>query len=535
MRKQFSFHKQLHIASLAALDSWHSIGIHTLLQHPEKKQPSINAFLGARYSRSADSVTDIAAEVSKKGQDPAARLAQIFQNYGHKSVGDMADLFVCIENVPMITAMRLFYRNSVLAGQERSTRYQNFAKPAFITLPEATKTAKLKAQYEEIIHKQLADYRQLMEMTKPKLADHFAIDLNNPREAGALTARTFDTARYLLPMGLQTSLGFVMSARNWSELIATLGASEMRVDRVIAELLFDLLTGGLPEMTVSKYMPEADGLIRHTSPNSRQHQTLLALISEFGASLRTGSEPRRLTRTPGASVSIADRRSSAHSLMRQIQLLVEPLSKNRSFHLTKAEHKTLGEIMFKLHNHHHQLGPIGQTGAISIEGMADFGILKDLNRHRSLERFVPIWHDECDLDRELDRPAKRQFFVCDYLHLPGLRPLKKLYESRLIETYELIRHWRQRAAKQLSPELANEYTKYLLPHAHATSYRFSGSIDDLQYVINLRTRPGGHIAYRALTYNWLKKLALHDPLWQPLLDKLPAVEASSREQFVDRS
>lgn len=535
MRKTFSFHKDLHIASLASRDTWHELTVHALLQHPEKKQPSINAFLGARYSRSADSVVDIAKEVHVKGQDAAARLAMIFQNYGHKSVGDMADLFLCIENVPMITAMKLFYRNPVLAGQERSTRYQDFARPSFVTLPDTKGIAKLKESYEAIIHKQLADYRHLMEITQPRLAEHFQIDMEKKGEVGALQARTFDTARYLLPMGLQTSLGFVMSARNWSELIALLGGSAMSVDQVLSELIFELLSATHPDMEKSAYIPEADGLIRHTEANTRQSETTTAMLGWLEEFLARNTQSRRLTRTPDSSVEVRDRVSSVGALLRHLQLLRHPLSKHSRFEVSPDLQRALGRIAFERHNHHFQLGPLAQSGTLSIEGMADFGTLKDLNRHRSLERFVPIWHDEIDMATELDRPTKRQFFVCDYLRLRPLAPLRKIYESRLIETYELIRDWHIKATKQLSPAMATEFTKYLLPHAHATSYQFYGSVDDLQYLIHLRTRPGGHIAYRALTATWLKKLAQKDAFWKPMLDKLPPVDAASREQFIDRS
>ncbi|MEX0895573.1 MAG: FAD-dependent thymidylate synthase [Patescibacteria group bacterium] len=535
MNKAFSFHKDLHIASLTSKDSWHEINVHALLQHPEKKQPSINAFLGARYSRSADSVVDIAKEVHVKGQDAAQRLATIFQNYGHKSVGDMADLFLCIEHVPMITAMKLFYRNPVLAGQERSTRYQDFARPSFVTLPDTKNTKKLKEEYEAIIHKQLADYRHLMKITQPRLAEHFKIDMNKKGEVGALQARTFDTARYLLPMGLQTSLGFVMSARNWSELIAMLGGSQMEVDHVLSELIFELLTAAHPDMAKSKYIPEADGLIRHTEASTRQLETTTTMLGWLEEFLARSSQPRRLTRTPDASVEIKDRVSSVGALLRHLQLLQHPLSKQSRFEISPNLQRALGRIVFERHNHHFQLGPLAQSGTLAIEGMADLGTLKDLNRHRSLERFVPIWHDEVSMKAELDRPTKRQFFVCDYLRLPGMTALRKIYESRLIETYDLIRNWQARAEKQLSPAMATEFTKYLLPHAHSTAYRFYGSVDDLQYLIHLRTRPGGHIAYRALTATWLKKLAQKDQFWQPMHDNLPTVDAASREQFVDRS
>ena len=141
--QQFSLNRKLGIASLSSHSQHQQLKVHTLLQDVKQKKPSINAFLGARYSRSADSVVDIAREIMNQGTDASKRLETIFYGYGHKSVGDMADLFLCLENVPMITAMRLFNHNPVLAGQERSTRFQNFQNPAFIKLPSKIKDKKI--------------------------------------------------------------------------------------------------------------------------------------------------------------------------------------------------------------------------------------------------------------------------------------------------------------------------------------------------------------------------------------------------------
>lgn len=181
------------------------------------------------------------------------------------------------------------------------------------------------------------------------------------------------------------------------------------------------------------------------------------------------------------------------------------------------------------------MGNIGQSGAVKIEGFATLGTLKDMNRHRSLERFMPIFHDEIDMDQELNRRNDQCFYLCNYLDIPSFSKLKKNYEGKLMDTYERIREWRRMAKDVLSKEVCDEYTRYLLPHAHATRYIFYGSFDDFQYIANLRTRNGGHIAYRRLTYGWLRNLSYLDPIWRPLLRKIIEPRIDDKHQFVDRS
>ena len=171
------FRQDLNIATIKSESSWNRMVVHSLLQNCNAKQPAINAYLGARYSRSSDSILDIASEVINTGTDASERLEKIFAGYGHKSVGDMAELFVCIENIPIITGMKFFYINPVIAGQERSTRYQDFSDPNFIKIPnEVCSKQEIRKEYEKIIFKQLSDYKRLLKSTKEQLSKYFKIN-----------------------------------------------------------------------------------------------------------------------------------------------------------------------------------------------------------------------------------------------------------------------------------------------------------------------------------------------------------------------
>jgi thymidylate synthase ThyX len=528
-----TFRKNLQIASLRSESLWNKFKVHTLLQNPTQKQPSINAYLGARYSRSSDSIVDIAKEIIENNTNAAERLENIFHGYGHKSVGDMADLFVCIENIPMFLAMKIFYLNSVISGQERSTRYQNFESPEFVKIPKEICTDReIRKEYEKIVLKQMADYRRLLKKTKVALKEYFKINEENRDEKGALQARSFDTARYLLPYGLNTSIATLMSARNWSELISYLNANDDVVDNEIGSLIFNLL--GESDIEIPKYIREADGLIRHTDANCCRRNSTKAILEYLSGKISKQKEYVN----QGCEIDsclISYNENAVEELITHYELLVNPLGSKDELEFDMEEGKKIGEIIFDNHNHHNLIGNIGQSGAIKIEGMATLGTLKDLNRHRSFERFIPLFHDEMDIDNELDRRDEDCFFLCNYLNIKELSKLRKEYEKALTQTYSMIKKWRKASKEFMSEEVSREYTKYLLPHAHSTKYCFYSSFDDMQYTINLRVRRGGHIAYRTLVYRWLQLLNLQDSIWYPLLKATQKPDPSSKEQFMDRS
>ncbi len=528
-----TFRKDLQIASLRSESVWNKFKVHTLLQNTLQKQPSINAYLGARYSRSSDTILDIAKEIIDTNTDASERLEKIFHGYGHKSVGDMADLFVCIENIPMFTAMKIFYTNSVISGQERSTRYQNFENPEFVKIPkELCKDEKIRKEYDKIMLKQMSDYRKLLKDTREALKKYFKINEENSSEVSAWKSRSFDVVRYLLPYGLQTSIAAVMSARNWSELISFFSANDNVVDNEIANLLLNLL--GESDLNISGYIKEADGLIRHTDANCCRRNSTKAIL-EYLKDMVSEQKRYRSGGCEEDTCVVGYNIDPIESMITHYELLLNPLGSQSELEFDENDEIALGEKIFENHNHYNQLGNIGQTGAIKVTGMATLGTLKDLNRHRSLERFIPMLHDDFNIDNELSRDGKDCFFVCDYLQIPELEKLRKEYVSSLTETYRMIKNWRNVSKQFMSDEISAEYTKYLLPHAHSTKYVFYGSFDDLQYTINLRVRRGGHIAYRNLVYRWLELLKELDPIWKPMLNGIERPDFKSKEQFIDRS
>ena len=527
------FRKDLNIATIRSDSLWNKMVVHTLLQNCSTKQPSINAYLGARYSRSSDSIIDIASEIINSGKDASERLEKIFAGYGHKSVGDMAELFVCIENVPIITGMKFFYMNPVIAGQERSTRYQNFSDPNFVKIPaEVCTNQSVRKEYEKIIFKQLADYKRLLKITREELSKIFKINEESPQEVSALKARSFDVARYLLPVGLSTSDAMVMSARCWSEFIGFLGGSDSVVDNEVADLVLNLL--GDSNVDTKGYIREADNLIRHTESNSSRGNSTKEVLEYISKTL-SREQVDSIPESESESVSVSYAPDFTESLISHYEALLNPLGSVDEYEFDEEDQENISEIIFENHNHHNTIGNVGQSGAVKIEGFATLGTLKDLNRHRSLERFIPLLHDEVDMDQELNRRNDECFYLCNYLDIPSLKNLKSEYKKALSETYEMIRNWRDKAREYLSKDVCDEFTKYLLPHAHTTKYIMYGSFDDLQYVINLRIRNGGHIAYRVVVHEWLKELGMQDPIWRGLQKRLKAPKVDDKFEFVDRS
>ncbi len=525
---KFKYDKDLSICSLHLDKWWHDIQVLSLLPGTRPRSAAINAYLGARYSRSSKPIWEIAEEVLEKDINPVERLEAIFAGYGHKSVGDMADIFICIENVPIYFVDKFFYLNTLIAGQARSTRYQDFSAPRFILIPPKVGDKKIREEYEEILEEEMKNYCSVLDKTKAVLKEEFNID---DKDDSSLSSRTFDTARYLLPLGLKSSFGVLMSARKWSEAIGLLSASEEIVDNEIGLMLKELLSPSKGRRK-NGYIPEAAELIRHTEPDASRIESTREVVKSLKLIIPPQGEIKR-SESVSKDFLFEDGIPQNEYLISNYESLVNPLGSAIEMTYENRDLVKVGEILNKYHDRNHILGNIGYSRPYLFDGFCDIGALRDMNRHRSMSRFIPLFNG-VNMDNELKRKDSDCFYLCPYLYLNGASKLRKIYAESLENTYREIKQWRKSALKVMSKIVVDEYTKYLLPMAHATRYRFGADIDSLQYVADLRVRNGGHIAYRELAYSWLARASFEDPLLQGFLSDIEKPDPASKEQFVDR-
>ena len=525
---EFRYDKKLSICSLRLEDWWHDMKVLALLPGTRPRSAAINAYLGARYSRSNRSIWEIAEEILEKEINPVERLEQIFAGYGHKSVGDMADIFVCMENIPIFFYENFFHFNTLGAGQARSTRYQDFSKPNFILIPEELGNEEVRREYEEILLEEMENYCKVIDPTKKSLAKAF--DVGNLEDT-CLCSRTFDTARYLLPLGVKSSFGILMTARKWSEAIALLTASEGIVDNEMGLMLKELLCPSQDSDTKG-YIPEAAELIRHVEPDNSRNKSTKEVLKSLKNIIPAQAE-FELNENVTEDFSVETGIAQDEYLLSNYESLANPLGSANEMIYENKDLEKVGEILSKYHDRYHILGNIGNAKPYLFDGFCDIGALRDVNRHRSMARFIPLFH-ELDMEKELQRENKDCFYLCPYLYVKEASKVRNEYRKYLEGTYEKVKKWRKKASKVMSKVVVDEYTKYLLPLAHATRYRFSADLDSLQYTVDLRTRNGGHIAYRELTYSWLAKASMKDPLLQKFLNKIEKPDFKSKEQFLDR-
>lgn len=480
--------------------------------------PEIQAYAMARYSRSARSMRESIRELS--GQQAAEFLNTFYFQYGHRSIADLAHVAVAIENVSLLAALRVT-DEPLWDGQERSTRYQDFEKSGFYRPPELS--AADAAQYEQAIAMLMATYRALSDALAVALLDALAVpNGQSPRaHERTLRARAFDVARGLLPLATHTSLGQVVSARVLERQIARLLADPLPEVRAIGEDLrragavpaYDLLAeriaallDRLPPDTpddaraalreLAEPRPPAPTLVRHTQPDAYAQRTYEELAAWAAAYLELPppdlSTPVELATprdpTEETLATLCYRVAAGHSF-RQVLEAVRALR--------PAQQRDLLALATKHRGPHDEVLREHRAGyAFIFDLLVDVGAYRDLHRHR---RCV---HVAQAIGPGLGWDSAEQVFGL------GLGPAAEAALAAGLGT-----HYERalRDATAAAGALPAGVGVYLLPLASRVRALTKMDAAEAAYVVELRTGPGGHFAYRLAAWRMYEALRAQYP------------------------
>ena len=185
-------------------------------------RPEPGGYAVAKFSRSARPYEEWAAELSQAGVERFYE--QMYFQYGHASIADLAHLTMVVENVSIVAAIEVL-DEPLVDAQESSTRYQSFAKRRYYTPPEL-QGSPLAASYRATCEALFAAYAEAHRLVTAHFLEQYAAarppGIGDDEYRRTMRARAFDVARYLLPTSTYTGLGYLLSARTLERQIVRL-------------------------------------------------------------------------------------------------------------------------------------------------------------------------------------------------------------------------------------------------------------------------------------------------------------------------
>jgi thymidylate synthase ThyX len=494
--------------------------------------PEVLAYAMAKYSRSALSMRESLSEIS--AQRAEQFLNTFYFQYGHRSIADLAHIAFAVERLSLLAAIVLVDEQR-WDGQERSTRYQNFAKSGwyFPDFGGCSETAQL---YSKTVENLFATYQRTTAAVLDALRRRVACPETLKPEVyeRTLKARAFDVARYLLPLATNTSLGQIVSARTLETQVSRLlshPAAEVRnlgiklreaatgpawnvnaqPAAAFVEMLGALDVATAPDLAaeaanlLTKEVRTAPTLVKYAQPNDYLQRTQTEL-TQAAAELLAGQPIAAaplvdlVERTETLEVELASTLlySAAHHPYRQIRDLVGQLPAGRVSEIIELGVRHRGR-------HDEALRAFHAGAALRFDILMDIGGFRDMHRHRRctqiIQAFTAMHGYETPTSGDLASDA-------------GPGSINILAEAGVLADYQSAVDAAHLASTQVAASGAPEAPQsalYLLPLATRIRSLFKMDFAEAQYISELRSAPAGHFSYRRVAWEMFQAVERQHP------------------------
>jgi thymidylate synthase ThyX len=478
--------------------------------------PETQAYAMAKYSRSAQGMLESIGELSQ--QRAAEFLETFYFQYGHASIADLAHLAVAFEQLSMLAAIRVV-DEPLWDGQERSTRYQPFARTGY-HVPDSVIGTPLEERYRAVCDGLFAEYqalsRELTELLKQVVAR--PEDMDEGYYTRTLRARAFDVARYLLPLATRTSVGQITSARVLEGQISRLlsdplpecreigrdlrDACERPAEAPLLRRIADGLNGSGGELHSLLDAGAAPTLVKYAAASPYREQSA-ASLADVAARLLAHLPSSR----PGPLAELAPPSQLEQELV--ATLLYRHDRGRRSYRqlldfvggLPAPDRQAVLDAALQGRGKHDHLLREHRAGyPLTFELTMDVGAFRDMHRHR---RCIQVVRDPDPADG-YDDPA--DVFAAGL----GEAGAALAAEAGLPERYRAVLDRAFEAAAELRPALGDE-ALYLLPMAARVRALFKMDYAETAYICEIRTGATGHFSYRRVAWAMRETLRERHP------------------------
>ena len=447
----------------------------------------VKAALFARYSRSPkslrrlflDEFLDSAGGGLGEGAVGVRRSEQLFQrvlaDYGDDSVAQLGGAHVAVEGASNLLTKALEW-GRLMAYLEQSTRYipytQRDAGAWRYVVPAELDGAPLRPRYVALLDRCFETYAAA-------LPDAIALcEQRLPRPEGVtqtahnatIRAQALDALRGLLPAATRSNVGIFGSGQGYESLLLHLRAHPLAEARDCAEAMKRELDQVIPAFLTRVDRPERGGVwvdyLRDTRvATAAATAELLGTVAAEPADLvtLTDFDPDGEVKVVAAALYAASALPDA-----QLQAAARKLSEAERARILRAY---VGERQ----NRRHKPGRAFERAVYRFDVVADYGAFRDLQRHRL-----------CTLEWQRLTPDLG-YVVPEIVEAIGVADA-----WRALMAEAAVLHADITAAGQ--PDVA----AYVLPMAHRVRFYVECNAREAMHLIELRSTPQGHPAYRAV-------------------------------------
>lgn len=461
-----------------------SLGLRTLLlkEFILNKETEFASILGQKKAEDDEEAQEDQIIAIQKAQNFYDR---ILDGYGDDSIGELGGAHLAIENISMIAAKKI--EDSRIGGSplEKSTRYIYFDQKyegeyLFYREPIIMASA-YRNRYIDMCNHLFETYGKLIPLLTEQIEQGFPKEEDTSKFAytAALRAKVLDCLRGLLPASTLTNMGLYGNGRFFESLIQKLNANNLNELQEIGRKSYQELSKVIPSF-VRRAEQNHKYQKTYTEFQERMDEGLLVMQNQYASSIQPLHQPMvRLINFDGESpikVGAALLFSQSNCGLMELQEMCRRMSK-----------EDLGKILetasiFR-ENRRHKSPRALEHAEFTFEIVADYGIYRDLQRHRILTQ-------------------ERQLLTCDL----GYYIPKEIVDTEMEKDYREAMEQAKEVYSEIAKELPEE-AQYVVPMSYNIHWYFHINLRSLQWLCELRSSPAGHPMYRYIAQEMAKQIA----------------------------
>jgi thymidylate synthase ThyX len=442
------------------------------LLDPQKLKPETIAVTFAKTSRSPQSFSEIAAELTDEKSSEFHEKWVV--GYGHSSVAEHAVLHIAVENISRL-AVETLESCRLASYTEKSTRYQKWSSDLFFTPTEFACTP-LYDLYTRTCQQLFHTYQR----TLPAVRE--VIRAENPREPGEseaawdrrIRSQYVDVCRFLLPAASLANVGMTINARALEHTLRKMLSHPLAEVNAVGQEIKQVTRAEVP--TLIKYA-DAVPYLQNTSAalTSRAQASGIQVPGEEDWCRVVAFDPQAESRLLAAALYRFGEMSYDQAFA-DVQQASEEERKSLASDLLAG----LGKFDIPLRELEHAL--------YTVELTLDQGGFFELKRHRMMTLTT--------------QPLTT--------HLGYALP-KAIISAKMEDEYRQAMEAAAKAFTALA-EINPHAASYIVPNAYNRRVLFSLNLRTAFHLIALRTAPNAHFSMRRAAYRLSENLAEISPI-----------------------
>jgi thymidylate synthase ThyX len=461
-----------------------SLGLRSLLLKDFilNEETAFGAITGAYSGEHSDHELEDQIMAIKKAQNFYDR---ILDGYGDDSIGELGGAHLAIENISMIAAKVV--EDSRIGGSplEKSTRYiyfdqkidgeyLYFREPILMTSAFREPYLKTCNALFETYSALIPPLTELMEKKFPK--EH---DVSKVAYTAALRAKVLDCLRGLLPASALTNMGVYGNGRFFESLIQKLNGHSLAEMQDVGRKSFQELSKVIPsfirrgdpahkhQRSYSQFREQMSNDLKEVAEH---HTASIAKMQNSGVRL-ISYDPESPSKV-AAALLFGQCDAGLHELQEYCRTLSE-----------EELNRILDAASNLRESRRHKSPRALEHAFFTFEIVADFGIYRDLHRHRILTQ-------------------ERQLLSCNF----GYFIPHEIANTEMEKQYREAMDEAKKTYESIAEELPEE-AQYIVPMAYNMHWYFHVNLRSLQWICELRSSPAGHPSYRFIAQELAKQVS----------------------------